>query len=390
MAEALDDGADVNTVSALEDMAIDAAEMLEKVSGEAVAVLAYRVAVDPSKRTITEHLKAWLPDSGLTVQTQQEHLRVLAELLGFLGLADCLAEDITEKQAMSYVENLNEGPLKHATKKGRLSSLGALWRHLERKRAVPQGRVKLWQGHYLTGAQGASGPRLSGAEDDDDDTIRRPLSEAEVLVLLNAPDATDARPRTYTRALFRELYAIGLTTGMRLNEIVSLRPGDIVPLSGGGLVIQVRKAKTAAGVRSIPVTHAAAVAVLSGRVAAQQSDPDRRIFSECVPGGPDRKPSWQVSKAMGRDRSRLSFPPGAVFHSTRANFATLLENKGATSDHIKRYVGHVIDDVLRKSYAREVTAESLRPLANAVKYGDAVESALRRVVEKGRFNGGPL
>ncbi len=374
MAEASVSG-DIDAIAALEDHAVGVAEVIEAEQGQEAARRAYRIATRPETRTVREALEAWLPASGLTVQTQQEHRRTLGELLEFLGMADCLPEDIKDRQAVAYVEKLNDGPLSYATKKGRLSSLGAIWKHLGRKRALPRPLQTLWQGHDITGERRSA----SKAADEEDSGERRHLTDAELTTLFRAPDWADKRNRTYGRGLFRELYALGLTTGMRLNEIVSLRPDDVRSTAAGGLVLSIPRSKTTAGIRSIPVVHPVAVAVLERRAAAQ-SDPRGRLFSECAPGGPDGKPSWHVSKAMGRDRDRLGIPPGADFHSTRGNFSAMVVNKGLNADHVKQYVGHVIDDPLRQNYGATMSAEGLRPVAVAVRYSDAIEEELRRAL----------
>jgi len=372
MAEVHREGADEDAVFALQDMAQDLAERLELEQGPEAAELAYRTAIDPTKRTLKEHLSEWLPTSGLTKQTQQDHRRVAGELLAFLGLEDCLPDSIGEGHAVSYVEMLNAGTLSLATKKVRMSKLGAFWTYLGSKRAVKRGMVNLWTGHHLTGPAGKS--KFGGEEEGDEDA--RPLTDAEAVLLLTEPDVVDRRKRTYTRSLFRELYAIGLTTGMRLNEICSLRAADVERFRQGLIILHVRKSKTEAGVRSIPVTHPAALRVLLTRAEAQATTGER-LFVECVEGGPDNKPSWHVSKAMGRDRERLKVGGGAVFHSTRKNFATLMENDTTiNSDHVKRYVGHVLDSVLAKHYSAGMRPENLVHIADAVRYSPDIEQAL--------------
>ena len=204
----------------------------------------------------------------------------------------------------------------------------------------------------------------------------RNWTPAEMVKLFEAPGPKDKRQRTYTRALFRELYALGFLTGMRLDEITSLRPTDVAPLDGG-CVLNIPKSKSNAGKRSVPVLHPVAVAILKRRTEAQ-ADPKGLIFSECVPGGPDKKTSWHVSKALGKDRARLRLQE-ANFHSTRGNFMTMQENAGTDYVHVQRYVGHVIDTVMHTRYSEGSTVETLKAIAVAVRYPDEVERALARV-----------
>lgn len=371
---------DWDATSALEDIARDAAEVIEREHGAHAADLAYRVATDPKKRTLKQHQENWLPGSGLKKQTQGDHERVLKELLEFLKVPDCLPEAVDKAQAVAFVEHLNSTELSRASKKQRTSKLGAFWKYLIQVNAVASERKGVWHDLYVTDGPGdglSKGGSASGDEDDFDDV--RTLTDAELSLLLTAPDQQDNRKRTYGRSLFSELYAIGVTTGMRLNEICSLRPKDIE--KGGdweGLIVRVREAKTKAGNRDIPVVHPVAMKLLGARV-DRQSDPRGWLFSECQPGGPDMKQSWHVQKALGRDRARLKLDASAVFHTTRATFITRLEELGVNSDHIKRYVGHAIEGVTNNSYVGRLAAEARLPLARALSYSGAVEEALARV-----------
>ena len=218
------------------------------------------------------------------------------------------------------------------------------------------------------------GQKRSTAEDEDD--TGRNWTPAELVKVFEAPAPKDKRQRTYTRALFRELYALGLITGMRLDEITSLRPADVSPLNGG-IVLTNRKAKTAAGLRSIPALLQG-VAIIRRRVEAQ-TDSKGLIFSQCVAGGPDNKTSWHVSKALGKDRDKLGLH-GVNFHSTRGNFMSLQENAGTNHVHVQRYVGHVIETATHTDYSEGSTVETLKAIAAAVRYPEEVEKAMVAVI----------
>lgn len=382
--QATEEGRSEDELLPMFDIAQDLAKQHAEEVGHDEALHVYEMTVS-GQRTLLEHMEDWLPRSGLKNQTQDEHRRAVRELLAFLKRPDCLPSAIKEDtHAVAYVEHLNDGPLSIATKKGRLSSLGAFWTYLMTKRAVSRSEARMWREHHLTEplkVQKEGSPKGARSNDEDDeDAERRPLTDAEAVLLLTAPPPMDKRPRTYTRPLFAQLYALGLTTGMRLNEMCSLRPRDVQEREGAGLIVTVRRTttKTDAGERSIPVVHPVAVRILKARIEAQE-DRDGRLFSECAPGGPDDKPSWQVSKALGKDRRRLGIGDGAVFHSTRANFGTLMENAKIDSDHVKRYIGHVIDTVLAKHYSAGLLPENMMHIAEAVRYSEEVEAALATV-----------
>ena len=369
MAEVWEAGGDEDAEILIEDLALEAAQGLEQEHGPKVAGMAYRLATQPDRLTLREALKERHKGATTREQTKGAEAKALDDLLLFLGLSDCLPEAVTSRHAADYVDALNEGKLAHATKKGRLSCLGRLWSMKKVRAQFPDRAPNPWHGHDV------KGERKSTAEVDDEEAGRSWL-DVEIVKLFAAANAKDNRKRTYTRGLFRELYVLGFTTGMRLDEITSLRPLDVSPIKGGAAVT-VRKAKTVAGIREIPVIHPVAVSILIARTKAQP-DPKGALFAECKPGGPDNKTSWHVSKAMGRDRTKLGLRE-VTFHSTRGTFMTLQENAATNVVHVQRYVGHVIDTVMHKDYSGGSTVATLRAVAEAVNYSNAVESEWLKV-----------
>lgn len=357
---------DPHGVGILQDMAVDAANEMAKEQGTQASRLAYGLAVHADRFSLKDALADRHKGSKLREQTKGAEVKALSALLEYLQVPDALPEAVTDMQAQDYVDSLNDGDLSHATKKGRLSCLGRLWGTKRVRSQLAPGAANLWRGHDVKGEQKST--------DEPEEETGRVWTVAEMVKVFSAPEAVDKRRRVYRRALFRELHALGFTTGMRLDEITSLRPLDLSPIDGGGVVVTVRKAKSNAGRRVFPVVHPAAVAILNQRKEAQ-GDPGGLLFSECASGGPDNKTSWHVSKAMGRDRDRLGLKE-VTFHSTRGTFMTLQENAGTNVVHVQRYVGHVIDTVMHKRYSAGSTPETLLMIARAVKYADEVEAQL--------------
>lgn len=368
MAEVREGGGDDDVEGVIQDLAIEAAHAMEKEHGSEAASMAYKLAIRPDRLTLREALTERHKGATTRQQTKAAEVKALDDLLKFLRLPDCLPESVTDKRAAAYVDALNDGDLAHATKKGRLSCLGRLWSMKKVKAQLSERAPNPWQGHEVKGQRRST-------EETDEETGRN-WTEAEIVKVFAAPDPKDKRRRTYTRQLFRELHAVGLITGMRLDEITSLRPLDVTSMAGG-IVLNVRKAKTVAGVRAIPVVHPVVVAIIKGRAAAQ-TDIKGLIFSECASGGPDNKTSWHVSKAMGKDRDKLALHE-VTFHSTRGTFMALQENAGSNVVHVQRYVGHVIDTVMHKDYSKGSTVETLTAVAKVVRYPVAVEAELLKV-----------
>jgi integrase len=384
MADAMryaDDGA---AVEALQDTAQALAERLEQHHGEEVAVQAYRIATEPGKLTLLEALSEWNAGADVRDSTRGKRAQAVRELLSFLRVPDCLPDYLTEGRAVAYVDWLNAGKLGHSTKQDRLSNLNVLWGFLERKRQVSRGSSP-WGNHEVTkrstGAKGNGSKETTAPADRE----KRGWKEAEVLTLFQAPDLQATARTNYTRPLFRQLYALGFTTGMRLDEIVSLLPSavEVIKDQRGkvtGYWLAIEQSKTDAGVRTIPVVHPVAVAVLQARLEAQK-DAAVSIFPECRPGGPDNKLSWHVQKALGRDRDRLGFGSEVDFHSTRRTFMTLMEHAGADVVQVQRYVGHRIPTLMHSVYSDGASRANLLRVAEAVRYSDKVETVLVRAVQ---------
>lgn len=208
----------------------------------------------------------------------------------------------------------------------------------------------------------------------------RAWTTAEAVRLFASPDPTDNRARTYTRPLFRELHVLGFVIGMRLEEITSLRNRD-VSLKEWGVLVSARKGKTEASIRTLPVVHPVAVAILKRRKTACKGDPEARLFSECVPGGKDSKTSHHVSKSMGKDRDRLKFGSEVNFHSTRKSWAKLTLELGMQKELRQQYIGHESDDLIDNTYAKGVGLEVLRrKVAEVVVYPVELEAEFAKLM----------
>jgi integrase len=356
-------------IGILEEIAAEVAEQIGKVEGPKAARAAYVLAVQPGTLSLKEALAERHKGASLREQTKAAEVKALADLLAYMKVGDCLPRDVTGTVAMNYVDSLNDGDLSHATKKGKVSCLGRLWSMKKVRTQLRDGAPNPWLGHDVKGER-------KSTDEVNEEESGRVWTEDEIVKVFTAPDEADRRKRTYTRWLFRELHVLGLVTGMRLDEITSLRASDVGAIKDG-LELQVRKAKTKAGIRQIPVVHPAAVAILKARGKAQ-TDPRGMLFSECAAGGPDNKTSWHVSKALGRDRVKLGLTE-VTFHSTRGTFMTVQENAGTNVVHVQRYVGHAIDTVMHKTYSGGSSVATLRAVAGAATYSAAVEAELAKV-----------
>jgi integrase/recombinase XerD len=158
------------------------------------------------------------------------------------------------------------------------------------------------------------------------------LSLDEVDRLLESPDTTEPRGLR-DRALIEVLYA----TGLRVSELVNLRPHDL-NLESGYLTCTGKGRKQ----RLVPVGDEAAAwlkrYVTEGRPALLKKRSSPRLFVNARGGsGLTRVGLWKILKDYGKQaglRSRLS--PHVLRHS----FATHLLERGADLRAIQMMLGH--------------------------------------------------
>jgi integrase/recombinase XerD len=163
--------------------------------------------------------------------------------------------------------------------------------------------------------------------------LPRHLSVDEVDRLLEQPDVTAPRGLR-DRALIELLYA----TGLRVSELVSLRPAD-VNLEASYLTCTGKGEKQ----RVVPMGDEAAAWVRrylrDGRPALLGKRTSARLFVNARRGGPGltRVGFWKVLKAYGR---RAGVTASLSPHMLRHSFATHLLERGADLRAIQMMLGH--------------------------------------------------
>ncbi len=159
------------------------------------------------------------------------------------------------------------------------------------------------------------------------------LSIEDVDRLLNTPDVTTPRGLR-DRALIEVLYA----TGLRVSELVQLRPQDL-HLDAGYLTTLGKGRKQ----RLVPIGDEAAQWVTrylrEGRPALLGRRSSPRLFVNARGGGPGitRVGFWKILKGYG---ARLGFARQISPHVLRHSFATHLLERGADLRSIQMMLGH--------------------------------------------------
>ena len=163
--------------------------------------------------------------------------------------------------------------------------------------------------------------------------LPRHLSVDEVDRLLEQPDVTTARGLR-DRALIEVLYA----TGLRVSELISLRPAD-VNLDASYLTCTGKGEKQ----RIVPMGDEAAAWVRrylrEGRPVLLGKRSSPRLFVNARRGGPglSRVGFWKILKAYARQAGLIrTLSP----HTLRHSFATHLLERGADLRAIQMMLGH--------------------------------------------------
>jgi integrase/recombinase XerD len=161
--------------------------------------------------------------------------------------------------------------------------------------------------------------------------LPRFLTLEEVDRLLAAPDASTPLGLR-DRALIELLYA----TGLRVSELVGLKPADL-NLEAGYLTCIGKGGKE----RLVPIGDQAVAwvqrYVRDGRPRLAAGRPSARLFLNARGGGLSRVGFWKVLKAHG---TRAGLPRGLSPHVLRHSFATHLLDRGADLRAIQLMLGH--------------------------------------------------
>ena len=321
-------------------------------------------------KTLREAWDDWQRTSDFTPGTKAKYQRAFDEFMAFLAIPNVIPGEITFDHARLYVEWLNTSAtnakgeaMDPGTKKGRVLTMASFWKHLQHTQGIARG-LNIWHGHPLTGAKEKA--RRKAKE--------RDWTPAEMIALANGPERGEHA--TYTKRTILELCALGFYTGCRIEELCARTVEDFEPIKGGYL-LHIRKAKTPAGVRDLPILNPIPVAVIRRRI-GKRTDPEAFLFAELVSGGPDGKRSWQVDKAINDYlRDDLKLPEGVRFHQTRHSFATRMEEAAIDPRWAERYFGHSVAGLMGKRYSH---AKVLQQVAKAIRYPAKVEQAFRRAL----------
>jgi integrase len=336
----------------LSQISEEANEFLET-HGPKAADAFYKMATGTGT-PLSPQVDTWLSEEGdrITKQTKAQHRTVLRVFTAW-AKDGVLIEDVTRRYAGDFVSHLRSpsSGLSRKTAQRYVSSLSSLWVWLE-ARGLAQANP--WTGHGI-----GKKSKRGGA------TNRSQWSDAALVKLLSGKYT-----QRYTEIL-HDLIRLALVTGARLDDLCALKVADVLK-RGDGWWITITAGKTQAAVRDVPI-HRAAAHVLERRLKSAKSF----LIQGLIPGGPDSKRSWNVSKAFGHYTHSLDLGEARhTFHELRNTFVEAMEAAEVPESTTKLIIGHARASMTYGRYSKGQRVQ-LREAINKLRYSAEVMRLIR-------------
>ena len=262
---------------------------------------------------------------------------------------------VTRKDAANFLEEVSE----FDPHWGRVRAVKDLsFAQIKRKfGGHPEGLKHRTLNRYLTALSGV----WKWAKQRGDVTGENPFSELHRPINKNtathythfsSDDLTKLFAKKPAKRTLWEIPAVGLFSGMRLNEICSLQWGDVKE-EDGILCFDINESKSEAGVRVVPI-HSKLMWLLNRR----SEDSNAFIWPELKPGGPEKKRSGKftseytiyrrscgIADKFGRYRK--------AFHSFRKNATRCLELARVPQTEAAEIIGHEKSGITYRVYNPE-------------------------------------
>jgi integrase len=194
---------------------------------------------------------------------------------------------------------------------------------------------------------------------------REAFTPSEVAKVLNAISKEDTQ--------LQAVLSIGMFTGMRIEEICSLKASDVLEMEDIEC-FNIKDAKTAKGNRKVPI-HSNLLPLIDTLLEAARGDAkeipkDAHLISGLTLNKYGDR-SNAVGKRFGRLKTSLGFDSKKVFHSVRHCVVTQLDRAGYRETAIADLVGHEnASQTSRYSEGQEV--KELKKMVESIKYPSLV------------------
>ena len=297
------------------------------------------------------YVERWLAATTYTNRTKADARTAIADFKAWSreAASPTTIESITDRVASNFRDlGLVAKKVHPKTANKKLSALRRYWAWLIQSGLIETGNP--WAGKSLPK------PKAHQRSNEDVATKEEGLDDATILRLLaNSPNIT-----------MSDIMTIAALSGMRLDEIGQLQVRDC----DDGL-FNIRRSKTAAGVRVVPI-HSGLVKIVERRTEGKPSD--AYLFEEFSNTGWDGNRTMAVSKAFTYYRRRLGIDKRpnnrrrslVNFHSFRRWFATKAEDADIRENVVAKVMGHEQGTMTFGTYSKADLMRQLRECVEAV------------------------
>lgn len=301
------------------------------------------------------HLPALIPDWKKSLERRGLKTKTIDQMVSdaeFLTKTFPTAVLLTEVNVQVWIEGLLKTlSTSKSTFKRTLSNFKSFFNHLKTIKEVPKNTRNPFEGIDYSSAVTTQ----KGSVGLTKERSWVPFSKVEVEELLSS-----AKSKKREDPQLVNLILIGAYTGMRLEEICSLKTVDANTDKG---FIKIVDAKTNAGIRTIPI-HSELKETITK---LKESSKDGYVLSGLTLNKYGDK-SNAIGKRFGRLKTGLNHPETKVFHSIRKTFTTLLENAGVTENVAADIVGHEKPNMTYGLYSGGTQLELMRDAIERVRY----------------------
>ncbi|WP_462156512.1 tyrosine-type recombinase/integrase [Pseudoalteromonas sp. GB56] len=306
------------------------------------AAKAVESGIVPIKYTYSmrEALNDWLNKNRQRNQDTIVKMKSTAErFLRHLNMHDTPLMSIERKQVISFTDQLIQ-EVSVSTIKGHLSRLKSIYDHAWRIAEIDQ-RENPFDSHILT-----------HYEQDKVVEKKQLFSHEEINTIINWADSESDS--------IKALVYLGLYTGCRISEICAVTPADVY-IEGNLMALYIRKGKTTAATRTVPLPTAVHEIV---RKRLESVDAGQSLI------GMDGKKASRVfsnfkSAKVTKDKSR-------TFHSFRVHMSTAYQRANVDESTAAFALGHKGGKTMTYGYYSK--GEELRKLCeNAEKAAEVIE-----------------
>lgn len=299
----------------LEAQGLDGAGFFQRVTGKA--------------HRIDHYLDHWHASKKVVVTTQLARRVAIDRLAEWLPADDPHIEAVSRKVAGRYVHHLQAQGLAPRTVNSQVSYLSAYWKFLMRRGLVA---TNPWQGQTVSA----------------DRVIERvPWEPQEVVELIDHAPSQE----------LRDAITIGALSGLRAGEIVNLKVGDCT-----GELLSVRRGKTPAATRRVPIHSQLAVTIarlVVGRGADEWLLPGFKGNRKLLVNKFTRYRKQRHGSGVERQANK-------VFHSLRSYWVDARLKVGVDLRLVQELAGHVPQGVTQKHYYTGMSIEQARQVVEAV------------------------